>query len=53
MDGTGDDRAWRASQYGCLDSKKDSSNTSQKSYHLNQLAGCLHSFAMKREMLFL
>ena len=42
--GRGEDRAWRASQYRSLDSEKSSSNTSQESYHLNQLAGCLHSF---------
>jgi hypothetical protein len=46
--GRGDDRAWRAGQYRSLDSKGRSSNTSQKSYHLNQLAGCLHSFCREK-----
>jgi hypothetical protein len=48
MGGSGDDGAWRASQYRSLDSKMGSSDTRQKSYHLNQLAGCLYSFCHEK-----
>ena len=48
MDGRGDDSAWRASPYRSLDSNKGSSNTSQKSCHLNQLCGCLRRFCHEK-----
>jgi len=48
MGGRVDDMAWRASSCRSLDSNKGYSNTSHKSYHLNQLAGCLHRFCHEK-----